>query len=96
MQRPQHVGGMRPTVVGVVGVPLLDAHEEPGQLGLVQVELGDEVRPLEEEEGKAGEWTSAAGLLQLEGIKLPLVDLLQSSPELFHTPIRLIQEVAGR
>ena len=53
MQRPQNVGGMCPAVVGVVWVAPFDAHEEPGQLGLIEAELGDEVRTLEEEEGQA-------------------------------------------
>ena len=65
---------MCPAVVGVVWVALLDAHEEPGQLGLIEVELGNKIRALEEKEGQAGEGATAAGFFQLEGIKLPLVD----------------------
>ena len=69
-------------MVGVARVALLDAHEEPGQLGLIEVELSNQVGPLEEEKGKAGEWTTAAGLFQLEGIKLPFINLCQEMRKL--------------
>ena len=54
----------------------------PGQLGLVQSELGGHVHALQEEEGHAGEGATATGLLQLERVKLPLIDKGQGGAKL--------------
>ena len=58
-------------------VALLDAHQEPGQLGLIELEMLDNVHLFHQVEGQAGQRPTDAGLLELKGIKLPSIDRTQ-------------------
>ena len=63
-------------------VALLNAHQEPGQLGLIELEMLDDVHLIHQVEGQAGQRPTNAGLLELKRIKLPSIDQTQGLAQL--------------
>mmetsp|Transcript_17852 Transcript_17852/g.45036 ORF Transcript_17852/g.45036 Transcript_17852/m.45036 type:complete len:603 (-) Transcript_17852:971-2779(-) len=94
VQRLQHVRRVDAVVVRVVGVPVLNLHQELDQLVLVQPPLVHDLAALEQRKRQHGQRPPIRHLVQLERVKLPVVHLGQHAHHLVRHVLGQRNEVA--